>query len=66
MNLPLFGDGIDNDGESFRDRTQEKIGGVDVKEEIYIAQCAQYLQGVHLVIGRGVTRHINEDGIVKF
>jgi len=43
------------------------MGGVYVKEGIYIAQCAQYLQGVHpLVVGRDVTRRINEDGIVKF
>ena len=49
----------------FRDSTWQKIGGVDVKEGIYIAQCAQYLQGVHLLVGRD-TRQINEDGIVKF
>jgi len=36
------------------------MGGVDVKEGIYIAQCTQYLQGVHLlVVGRDVTRRMN-------
>jgi len=61
-----MGIGIGYDSASFRDCTWYKIGGVDVKEGIYIAQCAQYLQRVHLLVGRDVTRQINEDGIVKF
>jgi len=42
-----MGIGIDYGGASFRDLTWQEIGCVDVKEGIYIAQCAQYLQGVH-------------------
>ena len=53
-----MGIGIDNDGASFRDGTWQEIRGLDVKEGIYIAQCTQYLHGVHLFlkVGRDVTR----------
>ena len=56
-----MGIGIDYGGASFRDLTWQEIGGVDVKEGIYVAQCAHYLQGIHLLeVGRFVKRQINE------
>jgi len=62
-----MGIGFDYGGASFRDLTWQEIGGVDVKEGIYVAQCAHYLQGVHLlVVVRVVTSRINENSIVKF
>ena len=52
---PSVGIGIDNVGAHFRDGTWQEIGGLDVMEGIYIAQCTQYLHGVHQFLKAVVT-----------